>query len=275
MTFTDYTKQYVSNAENNDRLFAQFTSATWADPLLARHRKHIEEHKLGFGDPAFHYLWRILLLEATVRFAKPRCLEIGVFKGQIISLWALLGRELSLPLELHAVTPLSGHPAPPETLWRKLRYRFSRSYREEVDNGNFYPTDDYEKCIRRLFVAFQLSWSDVRLWHGYSTDPKILAEMPGNEAFHLIYVDGDHTYEGATADIVNFAPRVAKGGWIVMDDAGCDLPGSGFWKGHPSVSQACHLLPTLGFRNILNIGHNRVFERITASGSVADSAPPK
>lgn len=261
MKLADYTTGYVSNAENNDGLFATFTAAAWADPLLARHRRHIEKHNLGFGDPAFHQLWRLLLAEAAVRFCKPRCLEIGVFKGQVISLWSLLARELKLTLELHAVTPLRGNPAPPATLWHKLRYRFAAKYREEVNNGNFYPAEDYEACINELFSAFDLNWGEVIVWRGFSTNPELLEIIPGRESLHLVYVDGDHTFEGAAADIANFAPRIANGGWIVMDDAGCDLPGSTFWKGHPAVSEACGLLPEHGFKNVLNIGHNRVFER--------------
>jgi hypothetical protein len=261
-TLSDYTRSYACTAECNDRLYREFTDATWADPLLARHRKHIETHKLGFGDPAFHYLWRLLLEESVRRFAHPRCLEIGVFKGQVISLWALLGRECGLPIELHAVTPLQGNPAPPPNFWRKLRCRFSSRFREQMENGNFYPVDDYEACIRRLFADFDLRWEDVILWRGFSNDPDLLARMPGEKQLHVVYVDGDHTYNGACGDLHNFAPRIAPGGWLVMDDAACDLPGTAFWKGHPAVSRASQLLPELGFKNVLNIGHNRVFERI-------------
>jgi hypothetical protein len=47
-----------------------------------------------------------------------------------------------------------------------------------------------------------------------------------------------------------------------MDDAAYDQPGTTFWKGYETVARACHLLPALGFRNVLNVGHNRVFERM-------------
>lgn len=261
-TLEDYANRYVCTAECNDRLFRDFTAATWADPILARHRRHIELHQLGFGDAAFHFLWRLLTAEAVRRFPRPRCLEIGVFKGQVISLWALLARECALPLELHAVTPLRGNPRPPATLWHKIRYRLSAHYREEVDNGNFYPEEDYEAYIRALFTEFNLRWEDVILWRGCSNDPKLLARIPGTGALHLVYVDGDHTFDGTVSDIVNFAPRIAPGGWLVMDDASSDLPGTAFWKGHPAVSRACARLPALGFRNVINIGHNRVFERL-------------
>lgn len=47
----------------------------------------------------------------------------------------------------------------------------------------------------------------------------------------------------------------------MIDDASYDLPGNGFWKGYESVARACRRLPGLGFKNVLNVGHNRIFER--------------
>jgi hypothetical protein len=55
---------------------------------------------------------------------------------------------------------------------------------------------------------------------------------------------------------------VTKGGFLVADDAGCGLPGTSFWKGHEAVSRAAEILPSLGFVNILNVGHNRIYERV-------------
>jgi alpha-D-ribose 1-methylphosphonate 5-triphosphate synthase subunit PhnG len=46
-----------------------------------------------------------------------------------------------------------------------------------------------------------------------------------------------------------------------MDDAAYGLPGTSFWKGYETVARACLRLPDLGFDNVLNVGHNRVFER--------------
>jgi hypothetical protein len=33
------------------------------------------------------------------------------------------------------------------------------------------------------------------------------------------FVDGDHTYEGALADITSFAPKVKPDGWLVIQDS--------------------------------------------------------
>jgi Methyltransferase domain len=252
---------YRNSAEENDRIHGEFTAATWADPLLARHRSYIQENRLGFGDPAFHALWQVLLEAASRRFGAVRALEIGVFKGQVISLWSLLARERELELEVSALSPLAGQPAPRSRLFNWLRYRLDARFREQVENGNFYAEENYEAAAKKLFGQFNLDFDAVTLFRGFSTDPAILQALQG-KTYHLVYVDGDLTYEGARHDFRTFGPKVIPGGWLIADDAGVDLPGSAFWKGHEAVSRAAAELPSLGFKNILNVGHNRIFERL-------------
>jgi hypothetical protein len=252
---------YENSSAHNDQLHRKLTAATWADPVLAAHRRHIEEHQLGFGDAAFHALWLRLLEAASVRFGRVRALEIGVFKGQVISLWSLLARTHGLDVEVSAVSPLAGQPLPKFQLLQRLRARVDRQFRDRLNNGDFYAEADYEGIIRKLFAHFDLDFDQVRLHRGYSTAPLILKDI-ADASFEVIYVDGDHTLEGARHDFRTFGPKVVPGGWLVADDAGCDLPGTCFWKGHPSVSQAARELPALGFRNVLNVGHNRVYEKL-------------
>ena len=260
-SFNDYTRDYACTAEHNDRLFHAFTAATRADPLLAQHRGYVEENKLGFGDAAFHTMWKLLLEEAHRRFGHVRCLEIGVFKGQVISLWSLLARELHLEVRVSALSPLAGQPQPHSRFIHALRYRLDGHYRERVKNSDFYDEADYEAIVRRLFAHFGLDFDRVELHRGYSTSPAILGRLT-NATFHLVYVDGDHTHEGALHDFNTFGPKVVSGGWLVADDAGANLPGTAFWKGHEAVSRAAEVLPSLGFKNVLNISHNRIFERV-------------
>lgn len=251
---------YQNTAEGNEAAFAAFTAATAADPLLAAHRAHVETNQLGFGEPAFHALWHCLLSAASARFGRVRALEIGVFKGQVISLWSLLARELPAHLEIHALTPLSGNPPPKPGLWQRLRYRLDANYREEVKTGNFYADEDYESIVRAHFAHHALSFDSIRLHRGYSTDPAVLAGLAAAR-FELIYVDGDHREAGARHDFATFGEKVVPGGWLVADDAGHDLPGNTFWKGYPEVTAALAELTPLGFVNVLNVGHNRVFQR--------------
>ncbi len=259
--FLSRIRSYRPTAEHNDRLFAEFTAMTWADPDLARHRRHVEANQLGFGDPAFHALWAHLLATAHFRFGPIDALEIGVFKGQVISLWALLARIHRWPICIHAITPLAGQPMPRFGWWRSLCYRLSPRFRERVASGDFYAVEDYAAIVRAHFATHGLDFNEVRLIRGLSTAPEVRQAVI-NDRYHLVYIDGDHTYSGASADIRNYAPKIVTGGWLVMDDAAFDQPGTSFWKGYETVARACLLLPALGFKNVINVGHNRVFERV-------------
>jgi hypothetical protein len=46
-----------------------------------------------------------------------------------------------------------------------------------------------------------------------------MAEKIPNESLGMAYIDGDHTYEGARADIDSFWPKLVKGGIMVFHDA--------------------------------------------------------
>jgi predicted O-methyltransferase YrrM len=61
--------------------------------------------------------------------------------------------------------------------------------------------------------------ANVKLWQhlivpvvGYSRD------VPVPAACDLIFIDGDHSYEGTRADVARFAPLVREGGRLVLHD---------------------------------------------------------
>ncbi len=78
---------YRDDAAVHLALFQAFTEAVQQAPDLCRHRDHVEQNALGFGYRAFHWLWKLLVDAMPNRF---RFLEIGVYKGQVISLVGLL-----------------------------------------------------------------------------------------------------------------------------------------------------------------------------------------
>lgn len=252
---------YQNTAKGNDELYQQLTSLTWAAPVLADHRRHIEENKLGYGDAAFHAMWLRLLDCARTRFGPIRLLEIGVFKGQVISLWALIARHWFIDAGITAVSPFEGREMPRSRLITWLRSRFDHKFKENLRNGNFYENCDYDRAVASLFDRFELDFGSVKLCRGYSTDSRILSEL-SDATFHVVYVDGDHSFEGALHDFTVYGPKVAKGGWLVADDAGFFNSGNTFWKGHEAVSRAANVLPEIGFRNVMNVGHIRIFERV-------------
>ena len=206
-------------------------------------------------------MWLRLLDLAQRRFGQVHALEIGVFKGQIISLWAMISKCWGFDVVISAISPMEGRPLPRSRLYRWLRKQFDSSFREDLRVNNFYANDNYDVIVSNLFDRFGVSFDDVRLYRSYSTDPKLIDEL-SNARFHIVYVDGDHSFDVALHDFKTFGSKVVKDGWLVADDASCTIPGTAFWKGHEEVSRAVEILPSMGFKNVLNIGHNRIFERV-------------
>jgi len=57
--------------------------------------------------------------------------------------------------------------------------------------------------------------SYVTLHYGNSADPHILSKLPKSE---LIFIDGDHSYEGAKRDIENYKGILSDDGFMVLHD---------------------------------------------------------
>ncbi|MEJ0088406.1 MAG: hypothetical protein WDM80_01400 [Limisphaerales bacterium] len=79
------------------------------EPLQA-HRAYFETCGRGFGEKPFHVMWFLLFQE----FAPASFLEIGVFRGQSLSLAALLARHFKLDVFTQGISPFS--PAGDEVL---------------------------------------------------------------------------------------------------------------------------------------------------------------
>lgn len=262
---TYYVNKYRNDAVHNDWIHQTFTAETDRVPDLKDHRDYIEKHKLGFGDRAFHYMWYLVLTDLKSRGTKADLLEIGVYKGQVISLWALLAHKLGLSATISCISPMKGDLPKLYLLnnrvSNKLRALMSPKYRRAVAEGNVYEDDDYEAVVRDLFSRFGQSFDNVRSLKGFSNDTEVL-ERARTGTYDVIYIDGDHSYNGVIADITNYSPLIKDQGFLVMDDASFFLEGTVFWKGHEEVSRACERIPSLGFKNILNVGHNRIYRKI-------------
>jgi hypothetical protein len=255
-------KEYENSATVNEDLYKEFTTRANQVQFLKEHRDWVEKNDWGFGDRAFHYMWLLIthhLCSGAIQEA-PTALEIGVYKGQVLSLLALCAQQLGSRLGLYAISPFKGTRAQSRIL-HKLRWRLQTSYRNSQRLGNLYAPGDYLKACSLIFGEFGLDFNNVHVLRGLSTDAEIYKQVKG-QRFSAVYIDGDHSFEVARHDVLEYAPLIEKGGLLIMDDASCDVPGTGYWKGHPAVSEAAAIVPSLGFKNVLNIGHNRVYCRI-------------
>jgi predicted O-methyltransferase YrrM len=116
--------------------------------------------------------------------------------------------------------------------------------------GNVYDppfTDKGSRLWARHHVQ-SLGYTDrVTLMHGFSHD---VAEHWGGKQVGLLYVDGDHTKEGARRDIESWAPHLAEGARIAIDDyTHPDWPG---------VREAVDELVDEGFLEPIELYHDRL-----------------
>ena len=261
--WSEFVSRYSSTVQANDALWKQMTDLTDATPILKRHRDWVEDNKWGFGDRAFHAMWFLMLADLASRQAKPlRLLEIGVYKGQVLSLWTMIARHLNVSAEVTGISPLAGKP-PVMSILHRLRMVVDRGYREDAMVGNLHEQSNFASDVRKIFGEFGLDPSSMRLVEGLSQDPAVHSQVK-DMTFDVVYVDGGHRYEEVSADLRLYAPHVRTGGYLVVDDAGYFLPGTLFFKGFEPVSRAAEQLDRKAWKNILNVGHNRVFERIQA-----------
>jgi len=83
-------------------------------------------------------------------------------------------------------------------------------------------------CLRAGAPKARLVGLDTVYPQGHNLDRKMRAEVIVGDSgklwesfrgqVHLLFVDGDHTYEGVKADIAGWAPKIAPGGVIAFHD---------------------------------------------------------
>lgn len=224
-----------------NEVYGHYLERFWKDETLVEHRTFVEKNGLGFGEKPFHVLWKdiVELLPDNFRF-----LEIGVYKGQILSLVKMLskmtGKKASV---LVGVTPLD----------------------TSKDKFSSYEPSDFGSDIRKIFERFGLEFnSDENLLIGSSTDQSIKNKVKEMAPFNAVYIDGCHDYECVVSDINLMKEITTAGSFVVLDDASCYKGlDSKFFSGHPDVCNAIkdHLENDNRFEEVITIGHNRLFKR--------------
>ena len=208
---------------------------------IKAHRAHFQnargDHR-SFGEHPFHVMWYLLVKE----FKPQNFIEIGVFRGQTISLVALCARLESIPCQVYGTSPFE--PA--------------------GDAARFYRADlDYYADTLAHFDQFGLP--RPALVRAYSNQPAAL-DLIGSRLWDLMYIDGGHEYEVVRGDWAVCSRQIKPRGLIIMDDAALNTafapPTFVGSRGLPGPSQVTDEIDRAQFREILQVGHNRVFQRI-------------
>ncbi|MFM7183115.1 MAG: class I SAM-dependent methyltransferase [Verrucomicrobiales bacterium] len=204
---------------------------------LREHREYFKAARRGFGEDAFHTMWWHLVR----RFKPADFLEIGVYRGQTLSLVALIAQIESIGCSVYGISPFS-------------------SAGDSV--SRYAPEVDYFQDTLSNFRHFGLPAPS--LIKAFSTDEDALALMR-SRSWDCIYIDGNHDYDVVKNDWETCAAAVKPGGLIVLDDSGLSTryqPPAFATAGHPGPSRLAREISPDHFREILQVGHNRVFQRI-------------
>ena len=215
------------------RAFQDFHRALPAQ--LRAHRSYYSIDRRGFGEDAFHTMWWRLVR----RFKPESFLEIGVYRGQVISLIALLARIEGIDCKVTGISPFSS-----------AGDSVSR-YRNDVD---------YRLDTLAHFKHFRLP--EPALVNAYSTDPAALAVI-ASQRWDMIYIDGNHDYDIVVKDWEACSNAIKPGGIIILDDSGLSTsyqPPVFATGGHPGPSRLASEIDAKYFTEILQMGHNRVFQ---------------
>jgi len=136
---------------------------------------------------------RLIMAAVAVAPAQGKILEIGSFKGRSTVGLAYVARELGLG-KVFAVDP---HTSPAST---------------DPDLRSRGQTTSYDDFIANLEAAGVLDRVEIK--RAYSHD----LARDWKDPIRFLWIDGDHTYKGAKADIDMFKPFLADGAIVAMHD---------------------------------------------------------
>jgi predicted O-methyltransferase YrrM len=203
---------------------------------VQQHRAYFKQDQRGFGEDAFHAMWFTLLRE----FKPCQCLEIGVYRGQVVTLWGLIAQLNNFSCEVHGISPFSPAGDGVSTYLANLDY-----LQDTLKSNSHFslPTPNFMKA--------------------FSTDSNAI-DFIKTRRWNLIYIDGNHDYEVALADYEVCKDSLADGGLLVMDDSSLYMdyqPPSFSFAGHPGPSRVVQELAMKELRFLGGVGHNNVFQK--------------
>lgn len=157
---------------------------------LKRHRGYFFSEFRGFGEDAFHSLWYLLFNE----YKPENVLEIGIYRGQTLSLFHILSKNLNMSNYVAGISPLDS----------------------SGDDFSEYLEIDYEEDIIKNFLHFGLDNPNILKTHSTSEEG---INFINSKTWDLIYVDGSHQYEDVISDLEISIKNLSPKGLIVIDDS--------------------------------------------------------
>jgi hypothetical protein len=200
---------------------------------FVEHRKYFSENARGFGEESFHSMWYLLLRE----FRPKTMLEIGVFRGQVVSLWTLIAKTDSIDTQVHCISPFT----------------------TAGDAVSDYPVVDFLADVALNFEHFNIPMPTCV--KALSTDADAVDYLRRHK-FDCIYIDGSHDYEVVLADYRNSVTSLNDGGLLVMDDSSLETdfaPPSFSFAGHPGPSAVARRYADKELTFVAGVGHQNIY----------------
>lgn len=240
-TFTNYCNSYEDTDAYNGSTIVDFNMGTDSIPWLKEHRDFIEESYrngliYGHGARCLQYMWKLIVDELPQNFS---FLEIGVYKGQILSLMQLCADKAGKKAKIVGVTPLND---PDFAKYNRLPY------------------------IENIYKRFSVTMDNTTIIDGKSQDSEVIVRVHSMGPYDVVYVDGDHGYQPTVDDIKNYDTCLKSGGLMVVDDASNfkNIPTwASTFKGLIEVSEAVRdtLEKDPNYEELLTCMHVRVFRK--------------
>lgn len=260
----EFAAGWKNDAMFHDDLHKSFVQRTNADYAMKEHRDFVERHAFGMGERSFAYFHNIILKDLDEKTPKEqptlRLLEVGVHRGQTISLWAMLAQRLSRPVEIVGVSLFDGGEIDPPEMVGKREYRDDVKLIVKEFTGEIPAPEFHWFWMGRKF--------SMQLVKGDSTNPDVVKSVASAGEYDLVYVDGGHTWDVARADVINYGSMVRSGGLLLIDDCANNNHRMhwGYFQGIQSVSDAVDgLLPPAvqdpSYEYLGNVVHQRLWRR--------------
>ena len=231
-TYWDHTAEELKSLPMNDVYEIFLNSFSEMPGELIKHREYFSSQGRGFGEDAFHAMWYYLFEQ----YKPKNILEIGVFRGQTISLFELLSRHFDYKAEVWGISPLGA----------------------VNDSVSQFPTNiEYETDIKLNYAFFNLG--EPNLLKASSIEKKA-RQFIKSRKWDLIYIDGNHDMPYVISDYMNCADALSETGLLVVDDSSLNrnFNRNGSFKGHVAPSEIVDKIAVHEFDLILSVGHNNV-----------------
>lgn len=236
MKLEDYSKEWQDTPEYHSLIHDTFIGYVNDNEKLKAHRDFIEGNSFGFGERSFGWLYKLMVDEMPKEF---KFLEIGIFRGNTLSLFKLLADMSGKKVQRFGVSPM--------------------------DSSDGHWESDYFYDVAKLHQHFNLK-KDYSIYHGSSTDTKIIEKAIATAPYDILYIDGGHTREVVDSDLYYYPSLVKKGGYLLIDDACNDFKMPfGYFQGINAVTDAVLAWQETDLGNefefVFNVVHNRLYRR--------------